>query len=176
MKYEIGQQVWRATCDTHQLSLTCPDCGGTGRLRVILHDETQVSIDCANCAPGYDPPTGKVKYWAREARAVLGTISGVEIEGEKATWKMAAGENSYWRVEESNLFDTQEAALAKAEADCAAQNAADETRILTKEKDTRSWAWNASYHRKRIKEAQRDLEYHTKKLNVAAIKAKEPVA
>jgi len=50
---------------------------------------------------------------------------------------------------------------------------AEREKIATKEKDTRTWAWNASYHRRQIKDAKRQLEYHTAKLNVASLKAKE---
>ena len=39
-----------------------------------------------------------------------------------------------------------------------------------KEQQHRSWAWNATYHRKCLKEALRQVEYHTAKLNVAETK------
>lgn len=176
MKYEVGQQLWWATCQTQERYETCPDCGGTGRLRVTFHDETQVSIDCANCAPGYYPPTGRVKWWGRIPEARQITVSGFEFSDGKASYHASIGPSSYYRIDEPELFETEESAKAHAEKLAAENNAAEQARILTKEKDTRSWAWNAAYHRRCIKDAQKQIDYHTAKLNVAAIKAKEPAS
>jgi hypothetical protein len=172
MKYEIGQEVWVATWDASPSCVTCPDCGGTGRLRLIFHDDTEVSIECRNCCSGYDPPSGRVKIYTREPRAVLATITGVEIEGSKTEWRT----DKFYRIPENEIFDSQDLAMAAA---CSKANQADteeRQRVFQKEKDTRSWAWNASYHRKCIKEAQHKIEYHSAKLAVAAIKAKEDKA
>jgi hypothetical protein len=46
---------------------------------------------------------------------------------------------------------------------------------MAKTKDHRSWAWNASYHRRNIKDLERQLEYHRSKLAVCAANAKESV-
>lgn len=175
MKYEIGQAVWigdfSPLAPTH---VTCPDCGGTGRLRVTFHDDTQVSIDCRNCAPGYDAPTGKVVIYQNAARARQAVVTGMEMRDGKTRWHVDGTSNSYRIVDEEDVFDTEEAALAWAEQKSAAYIKEQRDRISAKEKDTRTWAWNASYHRKQIKEAQRQIEYHSSKLAVAAIKAKEP--
>lgn len=65
-KFKIGDTVWHATFGMTETWVTCPDCGGTGRLRVTFHDETQVSIECNRCGPGYEPPTGRIKCWDRK--------------------------------------------------------------------------------------------------------------
>ena len=172
-KFKIGDEVWRPTWDARENWVTCPDCGGTGRLRVTFHDETTVSIGCANCSVGYDPPRGKVKCYDRQPDAQIGIITGMEIDGEKVEYRIASGLNSYWRLSEDELSFDRDEALAKAQAKAEAADAEERARISKKEKDTRTWAWNASYHRQCIKRATRDLEYHTAKLNVAALKAKE---
>ncbi len=172
MKFEIGQQVWRPTFDSSMTYVVCPDCGGTGRLRVTFHDEIQVSIECQNCGPGYKPPTGRIKVYERRPRASLETIVGCEIEGEKIEWRT----NECYRVEEGELFDNEEDCVVAAQAKAAQADAEERQRILTKEKPTRTWAWNAHYHRREIKEAQRRLKYHTEKLTVASLKAKEDKA
>jgi hypothetical protein len=174
MKYEIGQQVWWATCQTREHLETCPDCGGTGRLRVTFHDETQVSIDCANCSAGYNPPTGLVKWYGHMPEARLITVTGFEFTDGKASYHAGIGQGSYYRIEEGELFNAEDAAKAHADKLAEKHDASERARILNKEKDTRSWAWNASYHRNNIKRAQKDIAYHTAKLNVAAIRAKEP--
>ena len=169
MKYEIGQQVYWATWDSRDAYVTCPDCGGTGRLRVTFHDETQVSIDCRNCSVGYDPPTGRIHVHNRMAVVRLTTITGCEVEGSKVEWRTS---DSY-RISEDNLFDNEADCLVRAAEIDAQADREERERVNRKEKDNRSWAWNASYHRNQIKDAQRRIEYHTAKLAVAAIKAKE---
>lgn len=172
-KFKIGDQVYRPTFENHETSVACPDCGGTGRLRVTFADDTTVSIGCANCASGYDVPTGRVKCYDRFPEAKLATISGIEMDCGKIKYKLYAGPHSYWRVEESDLSTDHAAAMIKARAMADKWSEDERARIYRKERDTRTWAWNASYHRNAIKKAQKDIEYHTAKLNVATIKAKD---
>jgi hypothetical protein len=143
---------------------------------VTFHDDTQVSIECRNCAPGYDPPTGRVIVYQSAAKARQAVVSGLEVHGGKTRWHVDASGGCYRIVDDEDAFDSQEAALARAERKAAEYAREQNARVSAKEKDTRTWAWNASYHRKQIKEAQRQIEYHTAKLNVAAIKAKESKA
>lgn len=177
MRFEIGQECWVA--DFQALApayVTCPDCGGTGRLRVTFHDETQVSIECRNCSSGYDPPSGQIIVYRQQAGAKLTTITGVEINGDMTRWHVNGTAHGYQIVDDDKAFDNREAALAYAEGRAAEWEQEQRDKIATKEKDTRTWAWNASYHRKCIKQAQKNIEYHSAKLAVAAIKAKDKTA
>lgn len=168
MKYEIGQGLYWATWDTSPKHVVCPDCGGTGRLRVTFHDETQVSIDCRNCAAGYDPPSGKVKIYERIPRARFVIVTGVEITEKETRWHTSES----YIVPESELFGDEVFCMAYAQIKAREADKAELDKVLTKEKDTRTWAWNASYHRRCIKDAEKQIAYHMAKLNVAAIKAK----
>ena len=121
MRYKIGQQVYHATWDTRPATVTCPDCGGTGRLRVTFHDDTQVSIACRNCAVGYDPPTGNVRIYERQARADLCTITGCDIDGTKVEWRL----DNHYRVAEEDLFTCHDVCYATAQAKAAAADKAE---------------------------------------------------
>jgi hypothetical protein len=170
MKYQIGDVVWHATFDSEQAYVTCPDCLGTGRLRVIMADGTAVSIECEGCRCGYDPPTGRIKVYDRRGRAESGVITGVRIDGDSIKYSISP----CWCVAEANVYLTADEAKAAAVRLAAKADADERTRIATKEKPTRSWSWNATYHRRCIREKERDLAYHKAKLEVAAIRAKEP--
>ncbi len=173
IKYEIGQEVWRATCNREETSVECPDCGGTGRIRVTFHDDTTVSIDCQRCALGYEPPTGRIAVYDRVAKAERVTITGIDVRsGEEPEYRT----NVSYIIDENRLFETREEALACAEKLAEEWDREEREKIAKKEKDTRSWAWNASYHRNCIKRAEREIEHHTAKLNVASLKAKEQKA
>lgn len=172
LKYEIGQEVWVAAFEPRETSVTCPDCGGTGRLRVMFADDSIVSIDCAACGPGYNPPTGRIRVSDRRPVATRTTITGVEISDGKTEWR--TGES--YRVQEHNLFDNEADCLVRAREFAAEHDREERERVNRKEKDTKSWGWHAVYHRREIKSAERKIEYHTKKLAVASLKAKEAKA
>lgn len=177
MRFEVGQEIWIG--DFHPLApgyVTCPDCGGTGRLRVTFHDETQVSIECRNCASGYDAPTGRIVVYRQEASARRAVICGFENAHGKTRWHVDGSDCSYRIVDDEQAFEVEADALAWAKTREGQHEEEQRAKIERKEKDTRTWAWNASYHRNCAKRAQHDLEYHTAKLNVAKIKAKLPEA
>lgn len=172
MRFEVGQEIWIG--DFHPLApthVTCPDCGGTGRLRVTFHDETQVSIDCSNCAPGLDAPTGKITIYQQEIRARQASICGFENAHGKTRWHVDGTDCSYRIIEDEDAFASEAEAIAWAAQRQGRYEEDQRKKIFSKEKDTKTWAWNASYHRNRIKAAQKEIEYHTAKLTAAAIKA-----
>lgn len=175
MKYQIGQELWLASFEQKQDSVPCTDCGGTARIRCIMHDNTIVSVECGACRRGYLGSNGKNTVWTRRPEVKRGTITGVDAQqGEVTRYYFRFSDCQNHIIDEDRLFDNKEAAETKAAALAEEYNAEEIARIAKKEKDTRSWAWNASYHRKQIKEAQKSIEYHTKKLNAASVKVKEP--
>lgn len=169
MRYQIGDEAWMASFEGVETSVECPDCGGTGRLRVTFHDDTEVSIGCSACSRGYEPPTGRIQVYTRTAAARKVYITGVRIDGDKTEWSTS---DSYI-VPDEDLFDDEAQCLAAAKEKAAEYDRKDRERVLTKEKDTRSWAWNATYHRREIKRAEQLIAYHSAKLAVASLKAKE---
>ncbi len=174
--YAIGDKVWKSTFQSTKNYVECPDCGGTGRLRVTFHDDTQVSIDCKNCSVGYDPPSGRVMVYERHSHSEQGIIVGIEITSDGVEYKLSnprAGSGTYWCIKESEIFNTKEEADAYGVILAEEANKEELARVYRKEKDTRTWAWNASYHRRCIKDAEKQIVYHTAKLNVASLKAKE---
>lgn len=169
IKYAVGDTAWWPTFGLTETSVECPDCGGTGRLRVKFHDDTEVSIGCANCGPGFNPSTGRVKCYDRLAEVKLVTISGMEISEGKVEYRTS---NSY-RIGPDKLFDTQAEAQVAAEALAKEYDREEREKIFKREKDGKSWAWHATYHRRQLKRAEKDIVYHTKKLNAANLKANE---
>ena len=175
MRFEVGQKIWIGEfCALAPVYETCPDCGGTGRLRVTFHDETQVSIECQNCGPGYNPPTGRVIVYQNESKARLATVTGFDNEHGKFRWHVDGTDCSYRIVDDEDAFETEGEALAWAKQREENNDRAQRAKIFAKEKDSRTWAWNASYHRKAIKDAEKQIKYHSAKLAAAAIKAKLP--
>ena len=177
-KFDIGDDVWRATFDASESFITCPDCGGTKHIRCILFDGSEVTIDCRGCQSGYDSPTGRVRVYDRAANAKSCTITGVSIDEGRdglVIEYVAKGEYTY-HVKEEFLFATKAEAMAKAEMMAADESAIEKVRIRKKEKDTSTWAWNVHYYRSKIRQAEKDIFYYTAKLNAATPHLKEEKA
>ena len=169
LRFQMGDQAWRASFDSTPAYVQCPDCCGSGRLRVIMGDDQEVSIDCQNCTRGYHGPQGVLQVYERTPRAEPVTITGMEMDADKIVYRTSTSRT----VDDADLFADEHQAVARAQEIGDQLGAEERARIANKEKDTRSWAWNASYHRKAIKEAERQIAYHTSKLAVAVLKAKE---
>jgi ribosomal protein S27E len=172
--FNIGDTVWRATYGSKTRHIECPDCGGTGRLRVTFHDETTVSIDCATCAAGYEPPTGRVTTYDFAPEVSRHTVAGIEMDREQVRYRLShPSYGSYWSADACDVFATEDAAKLRGVELAKLAAIDEEIRLAGKEKPTRTWAWNASYHRRCIKDAQKQLDYHTRKLQAANLKVKK---
>jgi hypothetical protein len=165
-KYELGDRAWYADRCAKEVFEVCPDCLGQKALTVIMGDGSQVSISCVGCASGYNPPTGRVCHIEHSADVHMIFIDRLEVSIDGTEY----GYSGNYRVKETELFDTKEEAEKRALELAEEYNKEQATR---KHDCRRSWAWNAHYHRKAIKQAEKDLAYHTSKLSVAKEKSKE---
>jgi len=170
LRYQIGQQVWWASFESSEDHVVCPDCNGMKYIRVLLYDDTMLTIKCEGCSPGYEPATGYVRVYTRKPRAVLTTITRLEIQDGKVEWGIAGS----YRVDDDELFDTEEDALAAATLKTERADREERERVNHKEKPTRSWSWHVHYYRREIRRAEADIVRYTAALNVARVKAREP--
>lgn len=169
-QYAIGDIAWLASWTTTTTWVTCPDCGGQKAIRCILYDDSEVSIECSGCRRGYEPPAGVLQSYTSHYLAAPVCISGMEITPEGCAYRS----EGHYSMPAENLFPTQEEAEARAKVLAAEHDAAERARLLRREKDTRTWAWHVHYHRKGVRDAEKQLAYHTSQLAVARVKAKEP--
>lgn len=171
-RFNIGDKVYVSVFDRQPITVICPDCLGSKRVRVILGDNTEVSIECGGCDPGgFEPPRGYITNYRWTASSNARTIIGVtekEQDGEiKYEYHFAGG----WCGYDGKTFATEEEALAKANELRQGYEDEENRRLMAKTKNHKSWAWNATYHRQCAARAQRELEYHQAKAVVCAAKA-----
>lgn len=167
-KFSIGDTVWRAHADRTEKWVTCPDCFGTKTLRVVLGDGTEHTMDCAGCAAGYNPPRGGVQSYDFTPRATNDVITEIRLGPGGVEYTFGG-----WIFKESDVFPTYEEAMARAAELIIEREAEEKAAFLRKTNPNRSWAWHVHYHRDNIRQAERNLAFHTEKLNVARAKAKE---
>jgi hypothetical protein len=162
-KFNIGDTVYMAEAGPEQVWITCPECAGSGRLRVILGDSSEVSIACVCCERGYEGSPGRIQTYRFEGNATERRITGMEVrQGQPTRYSFG-----YYSSEETNLFATQEQAMERATT-LAAEHAAEETkRLKYREKQHKTWAWNVSYWRSQIRHAKEEIARCEARLAVA---------
>lgn len=172
-KYKIGDEVWWARYAPSDRYITCPDCCGKKYLTVILGDDSQVTIDCTGCQLGYDPPRGYITTHDYAAEVTRFRITGVE-EQTKNDGSLEVSYRGYncYAIGEDAVASTKEEADTIAALLIIKAAEAEKQRLLQKEKPTRDWGWNATYHRQCIKRMEADLVYHKAKLDVAVLRKK----
>lgn len=173
--FNIGDKAWLARYSNEPETVQCPDCFGRRFLTVILGDESRVTIECNACTRGLNYSTGRIKTWKYSARVEEITIDGMECrKGEPTRYRYNSTSSTSFIADSENLFATKEAAERRAVElrDTADQ---EEKKNLERRKEypRKSWAFNATYHRKCVAHAERDLEYHKSKLDVAKLMATE---
>lgn len=170
--YNIGDKVWHATCKTTLTKVTCPECFGKRYLTVILGDDSKVTIDCAGCASGYDPPKGYVTHYEHGADVSLVTIGRVEINPDHVEYGFNRVGGCMNIAKDTELFSTKEEAEIRAKQLSEEWDKDQLTKIHQKEKHDHTWSWHVHYHRKQIKDAEKTIEYAKKKLDAARIHIK----
>ena len=172
-KFNIGDIAYVARAGQEQIWITCPECLGSGRLRVILGDDSEVSIHCECCSRGYDGSLGRVQTYTFKARVEEVVITRIESsmhgDGLRTCYKFSG----CYYDDEKNLFATRLEALARAEQ-IREEHIADETkRLKYKEKQHKTWAWNVSYWRRGIRHAKEEIARYEARLAVAPKNPKE---
>ena len=158
MSFNIGDKVWIAYGRTESALITCPDCLGNKCLTVIMGDGSSHIIDCVCCHAGYDGSRGKIE--SLQFRAAAREESLYSITQNNGTLE-------YNHQKSDDVFATEAEALARAEQFRAQHEQYEANRMRWKHDNNRTWAWNASYHRRELKRAKHNVEYHTAMLDVA---------
>ena len=172
-RFNIGDKVYVSAFERTAITVPCPDCFGSRRVRVIRGDETEVSIECGGCNPGgFEPSRGYIINYQWTASANLRIITGVaeklDDKGEtKYEYHFAGGYCDY----DGKTFATKEEALAKANELRQAHEDEENRRLMAKTNNHKSWAFNYSYHVKGAAQARKDWAYHEAKAVVCKKKA-----
>uniref|UniRef100_A0A6H1ZM92 Uncharacterized protein n=1 Tax=viral metagenome TaxID=1070528 RepID=A0A6H1ZM92_9ZZZZ len=172
--FEIGQAVFMAHFGRQETFVTCPDCLGSKHVLVILGDGTEVTIECGGCDPGgYQPSQGVIRQYAYDNKYHKHTVTGVKVSTTGVEYELDNyGDGSYFTGKAEEVFATQEEAIAAGVVRKLELEVEENKRLMSKTKNARSWAWNATYHRQCIKRLERELEYHRSKVSVCSAKAK----
>lgn len=155
-KFQIGDVVYQANAGPKSTWVICPECLGSGRLRVILGDDSEVSIACVCCENGYHGSLGKLSTYQFLAEVDTITITGVDAQTRNGQLQVRYSFGSR-SIEDSDVFATLPEAAARAEQLVKEHEAKETKRLSYKEKKHKSWAWNVSYWRGQIRDAKQTI-------------------
>jgi len=167
--FQLGDTVYVVQgCRSMPVEKTCPVCFGKMRVTVILGNGKRENVLCEYCGKGYDGPRGYVVDYEPQSAVRQATITGVSFTNHK--WEFAldygrtgAGESELYRDAES-----AEAARAKLMEEIKKEEAWASMNRLNYSK--RDLTWSVGYHRKCIRNLEREAEHHRKQLCVAVEK------
>jgi Arc/MetJ-type ribon-helix-helix transcriptional regulator len=169
MKFNVGDTVYQATAGQEQCWITCPECLGSGRLRVILGDDSEVSIACECCSRGYEGSPGRLQTYRFEGNVIERTITGMEVrQSHPARYSFGC-----WSTEETDLFATRDEACRRALVLVIEHDAEETKRLKYKKKNHKTWAWNVHYYRSGIRKAKEEIARYEARLAVAPKNVKE---
>ena len=171
--FNLEDRVWHASRTGVEERVVCPECFGKKYLTVILGDDSQVTIDCAGCASGYDPPKGYVTYRKQDVDVSQVTIDRVEINPDYVEYGFDRAGCGIRIAKDTEIFATKEEAEIRAKELSEEWNKEQHDKIHRKEKNNRTWSWHVHYHRRQIRDAEQTIEYAKAKLDAAKTHTKE---
>lgn len=178
--FKIGDVVFWACNEMKKRYVKCPECFGKKYLTVIMGDDSQVTVDCVACGGGvHNGSSGVIETYDYEICVVKKIITGMEVSPVKTEYKSHTHCDtvcsSWVTLKEEDIFLTEPEAVARASILKSIQEKEEAERLTQKQDHRRTWSWNAHYHRDCIRRANKDLAYHTAKLEVAKTHVKEDV-
>lgn len=173
VKFKIGDIAYIASHTSDETWETCPDCHGAKKLKVTLGDGSEVGVDCSLCdVGGWSGPKGSIQIHKLTPKVETITITGVNVT-QREDSILVEYRNHYSTISADRVFATREDAYEQAVKNVAKHDLEEAERLKRKERNEKTWAWNVRYHRAEIREAEKRIAYHSKKLEYARPHVKE---
>ena len=162
-EFNVGDTIWWATCGTEEVTKPCPICFGKRVVTLILGNDEQVQTHCDFCGKGFDGPLGYLQEYEWRSAVKEVRITGKQVNEMDGNRDVEYRYGSYVLLPD-NIFTNKEDAEARV-LELIAKHEAEENDRMTyrKEHNKKSYSWHVGYHKRRAKEARRELEYHEKK-------------
>ena len=167
-KFNIGDELFhvQSSC-RYGVKVPCTICFGKLRVAIILGNGEHVNTECGHCSAGIDPPSGYSTTWKPHAYLVNGPVTGVTREYDG--WKYTVGG---YTVHECELFTTGKEASpvmeSKLKEETERREAYERDHFITA---TKKQVWSAGYHRDRIADCERTMDWHKMRLCMTKEKA-----
>lgn len=158
---DLGDKVFIAWASPHYGDeVDCPVCFGRRFVHIVLGDDSLEKVACGNCSRGCSPPTGKVTERVARCGVTEAEVVGVTKRGDAFRYEYSPS-----AANGVGVFDTEEEALAAAEA--ALPGVAECRAMIDAGVQHDKWessTWSVGYHRRCIRDAERQIAWHRQQL------------
>lgn len=160
----IGEKVWWATCENKQVRIDCPICFGKKEVTLILGNEQHIKTDCDYCVSGFEPPKGFTMEYQRVSGVQEVAITGKEVVENEQGRKVEYRYQNYI-LDNQNCFLTKEEAENRVSELIKEYEQYEADRNIHRIKSNQSkYSWKIGYYKKKLKDAQREIEIYSKKI------------
>jgi len=161
-EYNIGDKVWIAQSGQKQVRYDCPVCYGQLFVTLILGNGDEIRTPCDYCSKGYEGPKGYVleyEYVCESRQVTITDKTKQESSGEtKCEYRSY---DAYF----TEAYDSKEEADVKTSENIKEREEQERKNIeWRKSSNHKSYSWHVGYSIKEIKEAQRKLDWHNKRV------------
>lgn len=164
-EHNIGDKVWWATCGTREVEVPCPVCFGNRKVTLILGNGEHIETGCEYCEKDFESSRGYTTEYQRFSEVKEVSITGKEVREDEGG-RMVEYRYLNYCLDDRNAFSTREDAETAVKAMISEYEDSEVKRQAYKKKKNQShYSWSVGYHRKRLKDAQREVEYHSRKIN-----------
>ena len=171
-KYKIGDSVWLARAGVETVRKTCEICFGNRVAHLTLGNGEVLEVACKYCDVGFSGSLGYRNEYEYTTEPQLFTIDGIESEinenGEKIRYRSAS-----YILDEDKIYTEREDAEKEGKliASKKEKEEFEKTKYI-KHEQGKSFTWNAGYYKRKIKDAEKEIEYANRKMKVCKERAK----
>jgi len=169
--YAIGQKVWWIGNGYQKETIKCPECLGSGHIKMVRGDGQVFDINCACCSHGYEQPRGTIERTFYKHEPTIFIPETVSLENSKVIYHGWIGYLGSVKVED--LFSDKEECLKKCDAKNKEKNEWEEKmRISNLKGKRRDLACSVHYWAGQLKKYERNAEDCRERLGICKEKAK----
>ncbi len=162
LPFAIGQTFWAPRTSSEKVVLPCPACKGERVVTVIYGGDEHVVIECEACGKGFNGPQGFIEEWQFTPAASKFVVAGLESMHQD-NWRLLSTDGA--TMDLKDLCATEAEALAVSVQKCADQREHDMRSRQHARTKARDGSWSIAYHRNHIADCQRQIDWHTAKIN-----------
>lgn len=166
--FALDTELWWTGNGYAETWVECPECAGTKAITMIQGNGTRVSIDCAACSMGYEPPRGVIKQVTHQHKPERYTPRRVKVDGDEIWYSEASPfESGYTQVSAKSLF------ASKDDCQTACDDLNHQRNLMERKRDVdnllykrKKMAWSVHYWGRMLANKQRELETIKARLSV----------
>jgi len=169
---KVGDIIYVSRFGQKEVTLDCPVCFGKKKVDLILGNGDSIELPCDYCRRGYEYPSGFIKRISMEANAEQMLVTAVKStqteKGEKFEYSCG-----YFTYQAEDVFLVKSEALKDSVHKAEKHKIETETRAeYVKAQSNKSYSWNAGFHMRAVKDAKKNIEYHSKMALICKTKSK----